>query len=83
MARATAAGLVVRTPAAHADRAGRGGMVAIEVPDSKAVLHALLADGVIVDERHGALRAAPHFFSSEDDVDALFAALARLGVHPA
>lgn len=80
MARATAAGLVVRTPAAHAER---GGMVAIEVPDSKAVLHALLADGVIVDERHGALRAAPHFFSSEDDVDALFAALARLGVHPA
>lgn len=77
--RATAAGFVVRTPVAHAER---GGMVAIEVPDSKAVLHALLADGVIVDERHGALRVAPHFFSSEDDVDALFAALTRLGVTP-
>jgi len=75
--RATAVGLTVLTPAPHAER---GGMVAIEVPDSKAVLHALLAEGVIVDERHGSLRVAPHFFSSEDDVDALFAALARLGV---
>lgn len=79
VAQATAAGFAVRTPLAHAER---GGMVAIEVPDSKAVLRALLADGVIVDERHGALRVAPHFFSSEDDVDALFAALDRLGVTP-
>jgi selenocysteine lyase/cysteine desulfurase len=55
-------------------------MVAFEVPDSKAVLHALLAEGVVVDERHGALRVAPHFFSSEDDVDVLFATLRRLGV---
>ena len=74
---ADTAGLTVRTPVAHADR---GGLVAFEVPDSKAVLHSLLAEGVIVDERHGALRVAPHFFSSEDDVDALFAALDRLGV---
>lgn len=77
IARADDAGLVVRTPVAHAER---GGMVAIEVPESKGVLHALLAEGVVVDERHGALRVAPHFFSSEDDVDALFAALDRLGV---
>lgn len=75
--RATGAGLVVRTPIDHAER---GGLVAIEVPDSRAVLHALLAEDVIVDERHGAIRVAPHFFSSEDDVDALFAALSRLGV---
>lgn len=74
---AGAAGLVVRTPVAHAER---GGLVSIEVPGSKDVLHALLAEGVIVDERHGALRVAPHFFSSEDDIDVLFAALERLGV---
>ncbi len=55
-------------------------MVVIEVPDSKAVLHALLARGVVVDERHGALRVAPHFFSTEADVDALFDALTDLGV---
>ena len=79
MARAAEAGLVVRTPRRHEER---GGMVAIEVPDSEAVLHALLAEGVVVDQRHGALRVAPHFFSSEDDVDALFAALRRLGVAP-
>ncbi|MEX2626584.1 MAG: aminotransferase class V-fold PLP-dependent enzyme [Ilumatobacteraceae bacterium] len=77
IARAAEAGLAVRTPLVHAER---GGMVAIEVPDSKAVLLALLAEDVIVDERHGALRVAPHFFSSEDDVDALFVALAHLGV---
>jgi selenocysteine lyase/cysteine desulfurase len=77
VARAAEAGLVVRTPVPHAER---GGMVAIEVPDSKAVLTALLAEGVVVDERHGALRVAPHFFSTEEDVDALFAALRRLGV---
>ncbi|MBW3630972.1 MAG: aminotransferase class V-fold PLP-dependent enzyme, partial [Gemmatimonadetes bacterium] len=53
IARADAAGLVVRTPVAHAER---GGLVAFEVPHSKAALHALLDDGVIVDERHGALR---------------------------
>ncbi len=35
---------------------------------------------VIVDERHGALRVCPHFYSSEDDIDALFAALKQLGV---
>lgn len=77
IARAAESGLAVRTPIDHA---ARGGLVAIEVPDSKAVLRALLADGVIVDERHGALRVAPHFFSSEDDVDTLFAALSRQGV---
>lgn len=79
IARAGDAGFAIRTPVAHAER---GGLVAFEVPDSKAVLHALLAEDVIVDERHGALRVAPHFFSSEDDVDALFAALERLGVTP-
>ena len=58
----------------------RGALVAIEVPESKEVLEKLLARGVIVDERHGALRVCPHFYSSEDDVDALFDALAALGV---
>jgi selenocysteine lyase/cysteine desulfurase len=77
--RATSDGYRVRTPA---DPARRGALVAFEVPDSKAVLEALLDAGVIVDERHGALRICPHFYSSEDDLDALFAALRRLGVRP-
>ena len=80
IARAIDDGFVVRTPVDH-DR--RGGLVAFEVPDAPHVLERLLAEGVVVDERHGALRAAPHFFSTEDDVDALFDTLARLGVRPA
>ena len=75
--RADDAGLAVRTPR---DPARRGGLVAFEVPDSKHVLERLLDKGVIVDERHGALRVCPHFYSSEDDVDALFDALRALGV---
>lgn len=75
--RADDARLVVRTPR---DPDRRGGLVAVEVEDAKHVLEALLAKGVIVDERHGALRVCPHFFSSEDDIDALFAALSDLGV---
>jgi selenocysteine lyase/cysteine desulfurase len=71
---ATDAGYHVRTPR---EPERRGATVAFEVPDSKRVLEALLAKGVIVDERHGAIRACPHFFSSEDDIDALFETLGR------
>lgn len=74
--RADAAGFIVRTPR---EDHRRGGLVAIEVDESKTVLDALLERRVIVDERHGALRVCPHFFSSEDDIDALFDALAALG----
>lgn len=77
--RADAAGLSIRTPR---EPASRGGLVAFDVPNSKHVLEELLMRNVIVDERHGALRVCPHFFSSEDDIDALFAALDDLGVTP-
>lgn len=77
--RATDAGFVVRTPR---DPARRGAVVTFEVPDSKKVLEELLDRGVIVDERHGALRVCPYFYSSEDDVDALFTALDRISVEP-
>jgi kynureninase len=74
--RADEAGFTVRTPR---DSSRRGGLVAFEVPDSKHVLERLLEADVIVDERHGALRVCPHFYSSEDDIDALFAELKLLG----
>ncbi|MGH2684091.1 MAG: aminotransferase class V-fold PLP-dependent enzyme [Actinomycetota bacterium] len=70
--RAVEEGYVVRTPA---DPVQRGAMVAFEVPRSTDTLHHLLERDVIVDERHGALRVCPHFFTSEDDVDAMFDAL--------
>jgi selenocysteine lyase/cysteine desulfurase len=69
------AGFVVRTPR---EPERRGAVVAFEVPDSKHVLEQLLARDVVVDERHGALRVCPHFFSSEDDIDALIAILLSL-----
>lgn len=79
IARAEVDGFHVRTPREHERR---GGLVVFDVPESKRTLDRLLDEGVVVDERHGALRAAPHFWSSEDDVDALFDALGRLGVRP-
>jgi kynureninase len=75
IARTEAEGYRVRTP--H-EPARRGALVAFEVPESKKVLEELLDAGVIVDERHGALRICPHFYTSEDDLDALFEALGRL-----
>ena len=72
--RADDEGYPVRTPR---DPDRRGAMVTLEVPRSKDTLHHLLERGVIVDERHGALRACPHFFTSEDDIDAMFDALRR------
>jgi selenocysteine lyase/cysteine desulfurase len=74
--RADEAGFVVRTPR---DPARRGGLVAFEVPEAKRMLERLLDQGVVVDERRGALRVCPHFYSSEEDVDALFDALRRIG----
>lgn len=78
--RADDEGYPVRTPR---DPARRGGMVAIGVQDSEDVLDTLLRqERVIVDERHGALRICPHVYSSEDDVDAFFGALDRIGARP-
>jgi len=76
---ATDAGYRVRTPL-QPER--RGALIAFEVADSKKMLEELLDAGVIVDERHGALRVCPHFYSSEDDLDALFEALRSLGAAP-
>lgn len=70
--RALARGLVVRTPIDHQRR---GGLIAIEVADSKTVLHRLLEREVIVDERHGALRLSAHFYTNQDDIEGFFAAL--------
>jgi selenocysteine lyase/cysteine desulfurase len=75
--RAEKGGYTVRTPR---DPARRGAIVAFDVDDAKRTLHRLLDLDVIVDERHGALRVCPHFYSSEDDVDALFDALRKIGV---
>jgi len=54
------------------DPARRGGTVAFDVPHAREVALALLASDVIVDYRPGAgIRVAPHFYTSDDELDAV------------
>ena len=57
-----------------ADR--RGGTVAFDVPHAREVAQALLARDVIVDYRPGAgIRVAPHFYTSDDEMEAAVGAI--------
>jgi kynureninase len=48
----------------------RGGTVAFDVPHGAAVAQALLARDVIIDYRPGAgIRVAPHFYTTDDEVE--------------
>lgn len=48
----------------------RGGTVCLDVPEAERVCRALLASDVLLDHRPGVgLRLAPHFYTSEDEVD--------------
>ncbi|MEO8623830.1 MAG: aminotransferase class V-fold PLP-dependent enzyme [bacterium] len=68
---ADARGFAVTAPRA-ADR--RGGTVAFDVPHAREVAQALLARDVIVDYRPGAgIRVAPHFYTSDAEVEAVVA----------
>lgn len=52
------------------DAARRGGTVAFDVPEGAAVAQALLARDVVIDYRPGAgIRVAPHFYSTDDEVE--------------
>jgi kynureninase len=54
----------------------RGGTVAFDLPHAREVAQALLARNVIVDYRPGAgIRVAPHFYTSDDELDAAVAAI--------
>jgi kynureninase len=55
----------------HAPRAPelRGGTVAFDVPHAAEVARALLADDIVIDYRPGAgIRIAPHFYTSDDEL---------------
>src|SRR4051794_21914520 len=59
------------TVTAPRDPARRGGTVAFDVPHAREVALALLASDVIVDYRPGAgIRVAPHFYTSDDELEA-------------
>lgn len=59
----------------------RGGLVRIRVPGgnqvAEEVLHALFENDVVLDKRADALRISPHFFNTEDEIDACFAELRK------
>ena len=59
---------------------GRSAIVSFTVPGHgpPAVKEALLADGVVCSARAGALRVAPHGYSTDEDVDRVAAVVARL-----
>ena len=59
------------TTTAPRDAARRGGTVAFDVPHAREVAQALLARDVVVDFRPGAgIRVAPHFYTTDDELDA-------------
>ena len=60
-----------------AEPACHGALMAIASTDAPALVQALGADGVVVSDRDGNLRVAPHYYNDEGDIDALFGALDR------
>ncbi|HEX5473379.1 MAG TPA: aminotransferase class V-fold PLP-dependent enzyme [Vicinamibacterales bacterium] len=65
---ALTAGYVVNTPR---DDRERGGTVTIDVPNGAQVADELIRRGIVVDHRPGAgIRMAPHFYNTEQEVDA-------------
>jgi kynureninase len=58
------------------DEARRGGTVAFDLPHAREVAQALLARDVVVDFRPGAgIRVAPHFYTTDDELDAAVGAI--------
>jgi kynureninase len=56
------------------DPSKRGGTIAFDVPNGAEVAQALLARDVIIDYRPGAgIRVAPHFYTTDDEVERLVA----------
>lgn len=52
------------------DPSKRGGTIAFDVPHGAAVAQALLARDVIIDYRPGAgIRVAPHFYTTDDEIE--------------
>jgi kynureninase len=78
IANADAAGIPIRS---QRDPAQRGGVVVIAVPDDQGAQLVAELDkrGIVIDHRPGAgLRIAPHFYSTEDEIDFTTAELTKL-----
>ncbi|HZZ65678.1 MAG TPA: aminotransferase class V-fold PLP-dependent enzyme [Candidatus Baltobacteraceae bacterium] len=69
-------GLHVNTPLEPEKRTG---WIGIDFPDSQRAYRELIARRIFVDYRPGCgIRVSPHFYTTDDDVDALFAALKEI-----
>jgi kynureninase len=69
-------GLRVNSPLAAERRAG---FVVIDFEGSEPAHHALIDAGYNIDYRPGAgIRIAPHFYNSDDEINRVFDAIARL-----
>ena len=78
IALADEAGLVVRSPR---EPEQRGGVVVLDVPDGAAVTARVAEQNILVDYRPNAgIRIAPHFYTTDDEVDATIRALRQLTV---
>lgn len=70
---ADARGYAVSAPR---DDARRGGTVAFDVPHGREVAQALLARDIVIDYRPGAgIRVAPHFFTTDDELETAVGAI--------
>lgn len=66
-------GYDVRSPR---DPERRGGTVAVDIPNAAAVAQDLLSQSILIDFRVGAgIRIAPHFFTEDAELEAVFAAI--------
>ena len=73
IALADARGFPVHAPR---DAARRGGTVAFDVPHGPAVAQALLSRDIVIDYRPGAgIRVAPHFYTTDEELEAAVTAL--------
>ena len=70
---ADARGFAVHAPR---DPDRRGGSVAFDVPNGAAVAQALLSRDIVIDYRPGAgIRVAPHFYTTDEELDAVVTVL--------
>jgi kynureninase len=77
--KANEAGLELLSPA---EPERRGGLVRVRVPGgmegAKRILRSLFERDVVLDQRGDALRIAPHFFNTEEEIDHCFEELMKL-----
>lgn len=70
-------------PNAPDDPARGSGICVVKVGgDPKDAVRGLLEEGVVVTPRGGGLRISTHVFNAEEDLERLFAAIAKLGLRP-